>query len=414
VESRTVVLGGRLLADRGTDLADLAAGSRRDVISPSVLHVTTQVSDQGGAEVSLVQFLAHLQGLGVRNTVLPLFSRRTSARIPDLRDHGVRVLDPPDGGLVRHTRTVRRLHRDLRPDIVHSSIWDADLAARLASIGSGAVRVVSLVNTPYAPEAFAVAPSPRRLAAYRRLEGVLARHLTDAFHALTDTVADAAVSSLGIDRSRIRVIPRGRDRRVLGEPSARRRMEGRERLGLSLGAEVVLNVARHEPQKGLIHLVRAFAEVAAARPRAVLIQAGRQGSATPELGTEIERLKLGPRIRLLGRRTDVGDLLAASDVFAFSSLWEGLGGAVLEAMAMEVPVVTFAVPAVREILGGHGLISAMGDESGFAENLLRVLDGRERASATASAARARFDKHYTVETVAMRMAEFYRELLGKR
>jgi glycosyltransferase involved in cell wall biosynthesis len=304
------------------------------------------------------------------------------------------------------------LLRDLRPDVLHSTIWEADLVARLAGTGSGVMRVVSLVNTPYAPEAFAAARSPRRLEAYRRFEGLLARHSTDAFHALTETVADAAVRTLGVDRGRIRVVPRGRDRRVLGEPSSQRRAAVRARVGLPPDAEVLLNLARHEPQKGLVHLVRAFAEVAAARPRAVLLQAGREGSATPEVHAEVERLGLASRMRLLGRRTDVGDLLAAADVFAFSSLWEGLGGSVLEAMAMEVPVAAFRVPAVCEVLGGHGLVSAIGEDSGLAANVAHLLDDSQHARAIAAAARARFEDHYTIEAVATQMAHFYRHLLG--
>lgn len=382
--------------------------------SPLVLHVVPQVSDQGGAEVSLVQFVSHLQSLGVRNALLPLYSRRTSERLPQLREAGVHVFDPIDQGPLRRAAAVRRAVGQLQPDVVHSSVWDADVAAHVGCLGLNVVRVVSLVNTPYAPEAIAAARSPRRLEIYRRTEGVLGRRLTDQFHAITGAVADSAVQSLGIDRNKIRVIPRGRDRQTLGHPSAERRSHVRAQLSLSEDAEVVLNVARQEPQKGLVHLLRAFNEIAAERPRAVLLQAGREGSATAELKDEIAKLGLGDRVWLLGRRTDVGDLLAACDVFAFSSLWEGLGGAVLEAMAMDAPVVAFGVPAVREVLGDAAEICALGDTDGFAKGLRRLLEDRAAAAQLAASARQRFEDLYTIEAVADQMAEFYRSLVGEK
>lgn len=379
---------------------------------PTVLHVATHVSDQGGAEVSLLQTLEGLQEQGIRNVVLPLSSRWATESVRTLHDAGVRVLEPTDGGVLRNARRVRDLQRSVRPDVVHSVLWDADLAARLAHPGSGTRHVSSLVNTPYTPEAFAAAPSPRRLAVARALEGVMARRLTTRFHAISGSVADAAVAQLGVDRRRVEVVPRGRDRRLLGEPSGDRRHAVRQLLGVPLRVPLVLNVARQEPQKGLDLLLAAFAELAARHPGAVLVQAGREGAASSALRSAVTALGLDGRVRFLGRRTDVADLLTASDVFAFSSLWEGLGGAVLEAMALEVPVVAFDVPAVREVLGGHGLLARLGDPADLAARLLEALDDGPGSRARAAAARQRFDEHYALDVVVPRMAAFYRSVAG--
>lgn len=399
-----------MVSEPGTNQAGRQAGNHEQPVRElSVLHVPLCVSDsRGGAGISLQHLLRHLQGLGVHNSVLPVRSG-TSAQLSHLRALGVRVLDAPDRGPVRCARAVRRAVSDLKPDVVHSSVFEADLAARLGAVGSGALRVVGLVNTEYAPEAVAAARSPLRLETKRRLHGLMARNLTDRFHALTQSVAEAAVQSLGIEPARIRVIPRGRDRAVLGEPSPNRGLRVRTTLGLPPDAEIVLNVARHEPQKGLPLLIAAFAEVAAERPRAILLQAGREGAATPTVIEEIDRRGLADRVRLLGPRSDVPDLLAACDVFAFSSLWEGIGGAVLEAMAMEAPVVTFRVPGVCEVLGGHGEVCEIGDVGGLAAGVLRMLDDRDAARLHAVAARARFETNYTIEVVATQMADFYRD-----
>ena len=99
---------------------------------------------------------------------------------------------------------------------------------------------------------------------------------------------------------------------------------------------MVINVGRQEHQKGQVLLVEAFSQVLANHPGALLLIVGRPGAATKAIETAIADAGLGGSVRLLGPRSDVADLLCAADVFAMSSLFEGLGGVVLEAMALNV------------------------------------------------------------------------------
>ena len=75
---------------------------------------------------------------------------------------------------------------------------------------------------------------------------------------------------------------------------------------------------------------------------------GRDGGATAALRTQVERLRLGDTVRFLGHRDDLPEILAAADIFAFPSRYEGLGGVLLEAMALALPIVASDIPAVRE------------------------------------------------------------------
>src|SRR5690606_1106187 len=163
-----------------------------------------------------------------------------------------------------------------------------------------------------------------KLRLLQQVDGWTARRLTDHFHAITQAVKQASVRDLGISPERITVVPRGRDEERGGKPGPERRRRGRGALGVPERAQVLSSVGRQEYQKGQRVLLEAFEQVAARRPNALLVIAGRKGHATPEL----ERLVAGSallqeRVRFLGHRDDVPDLLAASDVFVFPSLYEG-------------------------------------------------------------------------------------------
>ena len=135
-----------------------------------------------------------------------------------------------------------------------------------------------------------------------------------------------------------------------GNWSKERRARGREGLGIASDAPVIVTVGRQEYQKGQTHLIAAFERVAREYPEALLLLAGRRGYESGAIDAAIARSSFGDRIRSLGHRDDLPDVLAACDVFAFPSLYEGLGGAVIEAMALGLPVVSSDLPAVREVV----------------------------------------------------------------
>jgi glycosyltransferase involved in cell wall biosynthesis len=393
------------------------AGGESIVVRRSirVLHVTNHLADAGGAEVSLVQMLPHLQQRGIQNALLPLFSEWTSARADELRASGVEVLPPVGGRPAAHLAGVHRVIRSFRPDVVHSTLWNANLASQLTGLVDRVPVIVGIVNTQYSAEAFARARSPWKLETYRRAEGFLARHATARFHSLTEFAATDTCRALGISRGRVDVIPRGRDRSLLGEPTPERRAQVREALGIPAGTPVVLNVARQDTQKSLHELIEAMALVADRHPDVVLLQAGRPGSGSPAIDAAVARYPKAP-VRFLGQRSDVGDLLAASDLFAFSSHWEGQGGAVLEAMAMAVPVVSYDVPPILESTGGSGWSVPIGDVAVLAAAVSEALDDPGGRMRHAAAARRRFDEKFEIGAVSDRMAGMYREVVeaGRR
>jgi glycosyltransferase involved in cell wall biosynthesis len=367
----------------------------------------------GGAERSLAELLPGLAEAGITPIVACLY-RRNEGMERAVLERGFDVRFLRARRTLSRALEIRKLIRRERPDVVHTTIFEANVSGRLAAAGTGAVVVSSLVNTPWGAGR-ALDPNVRRpkVVAAQRIDAFTARHLTDHFHAITHAVRDWAVETLGLRPERITVIERGRDPERLGEPGAGRRAKARGSLGLTPDDEVILAVGRQEYQKGHRYLLEAMPGLLERRPNVVLLVAGRKGNASAEL----ERLLAGldpARVRLLGHRDDVPDLLAAADVFAFPSLYEGLGGSLLEAMALALPIVASDVPAIREVLDGGacGLLVPTASPAELGVAIERLLGDDGLRAGLAERGRARFLERYTLMRSTARMVELYRGLVA--
>jgi glycosyltransferase involved in cell wall biosynthesis len=375
-----------------------------------LLLVNSLVS--AGAELSLRALQTPLAERGIDTRLATLTAVGVGAG-----DRDIDVLGEAYPGRRRAVARARRAVRRHRPDLVHTTLFEADLVGRVAARLEHVPAVSSLVSTPYVAAARATEPvSPVKLRATQALDQLLARRATSAFHAISETVADAAVRGLRVPRDRITVVPRGRDAARLGEPTAARRETVRAALGIPRRVAFVVAVGREEPQKNHATLVEAVARLRARRDGVVLGIAGRRGRATPDIDAAVRGNGLPPEaVRRLGPRGDVPDLLSAADVFAFPSRWEGLGGAAIEAMALHTPIVAGDVPALRELLadGDAGLLADPADPAALAGALERTLAEPEETAQRAARAGKRFQVHYTLEASAAGMAAFYRAAAGR-
>ncbi|MEJ2542277.1 MAG: glycosyltransferase family 4 protein, partial [Gemmatimonadota bacterium] len=147
---------------------------------------------------------------------------------------------------------------------------------------------------------------------------------------------------------------------------------------------------------------------------ATLIVCGRNGHATSELKRIHAETGLGDRVRFLGNRDDVPEILAAADIFAFPSVYEGLGGAVIEAMALGLPVVCSDIPALREVVEQERnarLVPSM-DPRAMARALRTILEEPTMADRMGRRSRRIFLERFTLERSAQRMIDLYREVSG--
>ncbi len=365
----------------------------------------------GGAERSLAELLPALEDVGIE-PIIACLDHRTYGVEAEVVASGADVRFLPRRPIAR-LRELRRIVAKESPDLIHTTILASNLVGRLASIGTRVKVLTSLVNTPYAPiRKQDPRVRPMALAAVRLVDIATARRLTDHFHAITEAVKSWAVTDMGIDPSLITVVHRGRDPDRLGETGPERKRAARRALGLKDEDQVVLTVGRQEFQKGQRYLLEAVAALASSRPNLRLLMAGRRGASSPELDRLLAAPELAGRVHVLGHREDVPDLLAASDLFAFPSLFEGLGGSVLEAMALGLPIVASDLPAVREIVeeGKNALLVPVEDQDELADAIDRILQDPSLARAFGQRSREIFLERFTSTRSTEAMIDLYRQL----
>ncbi len=367
----------------------------------------------GGAQRSLAEMLPGLLSRGISPMIVSLSHQGEGVEAEVRRMVQVQFLGTRR--LAARTIELRRIIKRFQPDLIHTTISDSDFAGRLAAIGTAVPVLTSLVNTPYvAARLNDPHVSPLRLTAARLFDRATSR-LTTHFHAITHAVKSDAVRTLGIQPDRITVIERGRDAARLGERTPARRTAARSRLGMSEKDLIVINVARQEFQKGQRYLLDAFADVVAQHPDAVLLIAGRVGLATADLKARAARSPVGGRIVFLGHRDDVSELLAAADIFAFPSLYEGLGGALIEAMALGLPIVASDVPAIREVVesDSNALLVPPADEAALAGAITHLLADPPQRESFGRRSRTIFESRFGLEQSTAAMVVLYESVVGR-
>lgn len=366
----------------------------------------------GGAERSLSELLPCLERDGVYPTVVCL--RRAGEGVESSSiDRGMDVRFLPAGGWPSQVRHLRAMVVKERPDLVHTTIFEADVAGRVASIATSVPVMTSLVNTSYDPVRLRD-PNVRawKLQAVRRIDGLTARRCTTHFHAISRAVKDAAVRDLKIDPDDVTVVERGRDAERLGKPSPHRRAQARAALGVGQRDLVFTTVGRQEFQKGQWILLEAIGRLVSTHPDVRLLVAGRSGNASPRLRAAMAATSLNGEVRFLGHRDDAPEILAASDVFVFPSLYEGLGGALIEAMALGLPIVASDLSAIREVVepDGNAVLVPPGSARDLASALEALIGDAGRMKAMGLRSRKIFEERFTLERSAARMLELFQRV----
>jgi glycosyltransferase involved in cell wall biosynthesis len=380
-----------------------------------ILHLITTLGP-GGAEQIVYDLATRLDHdrfeVGVCSILDPVGRRGVFAE----RLHAAGVPVDTLGLTSRHqwlrTRRLRRLLRERKPDVLHCHLFHANLLGRWYGRRAGVPVILSTVHI-----------AERRTRPWRfRLE-----RATDPCGTLTvcvsNAVRDFQAAKTGLPHERFVVIPNGIDTSRFAAVPGPDRPAGagrsavgtgiRSELGIAPDASVIGGVGRLDPQKGYRHLVAAFGRILDHLPGAHLVIAG-DGPQRPLLESLAAELPRTDCVHLLGRRDDVPDLLAALDVFAMPSVYEGFGLTLAEAMAAGVPVVASNVDSLPEVLGledpggPHGRLVPPADPDALAAALLDTL--RNPHPDQLAAARRRILEHYDVNIMIERYKALYESL----
>ncbi|NLE67598.1 MAG: glycosyltransferase [Lentisphaerae bacterium] len=235
---------------------------------------------------------------------------------------------------------LRRLTAGFPRGIMHAHDFTGAFWGRLALRGSPGWRLA--VTDHLASQA---------LCAWKRLVYAMVLRRADMVMALGNATL-ARLRAWGVADGRLALAPIGPD---LPPPAPGARAALRHELRLEPGRVLALTCARLEAQKNLFWWLDLALR---ADPRLAFAIAG-EGRQALELGRRIRAAGAGERVRMLGLRRDVGNLLAAADIYVLPSAFEELPVSVLEAMAAGLPIV--AAPA-GEL---PGLVAGEGDPAGF-------------------------------------------------
>lgn len=197
-------------------------------------------------------------------------------------------------------------------------------------------------------------------------------------------------------------------------PASSSRVRVLEGLGLPPQARVVLTVGKLTVRKGYRTLVEALPTVAEREPEAYFAWVG-EGALKDELRGRVRELGLQERVRLVGYREDVPDLMAASDLFVLPSLAEALPLVVLEAMAAGLPVVGTRVCGTSEAVrdGDTGRLVAAGDADALAAAVIETLGSPRLAARWGAAGQKLAEREFGAARMARETADIYEELIQR-
>lgn len=358
----------------------------------------------GGVEVLVVETIRRLKDK-IQPTVFCLDAIGELGR--QLQAEGVEVLclQRRPGRDFRVARRMAQLLTARRIDVVHAHQYTPFFYAALARVLAGLrPRLILTEHGRHYPDRV----QPLRRAANR----LVLDRLANAVNAVCGFSARRLRDVDGFAGRRIEVIENGieLERYSAGE----NRADCRRRLGLDPERRYLVHVARCHPVKDQATLLRAFREIAQVRSDVDLLFAG-DGAVRPDLETSARQLGIEARTQFLGTRSDVPELLKASEVFVLTSLSEAASLTLLEAMAAGLPVVVTAVGGNPEIVrdGREGLLVPRGDFAAVARAILKLLADPGLASRLGTAGAARVRQHYRLERTIDRYFELYRSLCGR-
>jgi glycosyltransferase involved in cell wall biosynthesis len=308
------------------------------------------------------------------------------------------------GGLVRLTRFLRR-----QPyQVVHTHTSKGGFVGRLAARLAG---VPVIMHTVHGFAFHEASPAYVRKS-YSTLEQ-LASRWCDRIVSVSDFHRAWAIE-LGICNPRqIVAIPNGI------ADIARKRAAGlldiRRELGAGHGDLVILSMARLAPDKGLEYLIEAAAMLPHTGRRFQIVIAG-DGPERERLEQHAGYMGVTERVRFLGFREDVGDLLAASDLVVLPSLREGLSIALLEAMAAGKPIIATSIGSQREVTAHADMARLVrpADARALSEAIVRLAGDEALMARLGRTARAVYESRYTENRMLHAYRQLYLDLLSAK
>lgn len=365
---------------------------------PHVLLVHQPIDGGVGRHVSDVATGLSSRGFQVTlcGPALPTPPPPVSAQVSHVTVQMARAVTPRTDAIA--VRDLAEVVREVKPDLVHAHSSKAGATARLQRLRNRAVPVV------YTPHGYSFAShfaKGMQRVAYREMEHLLSP-LTSRIVCVCES--EARLARTVAASKRVRVVYNGITAAEAG-PVDPRVSE------LARSGPVICAMALLRSGKGLETLIDATPSVLSRHPRAQIAILG-DGPGLEELRARASARKAAHAIHFLGFHQEPLSALRGAQVFVHPSLAEAFPYAILEAMAAGVPIVASDVGGIGEAVldGQSATLVAPGRSEDLARALVAALDDPARQAEIARAARARFERYFTFETMLDRLISVYSEL----
>ncbi|AVR46900.1 hypothetical protein C7S20_17435 [Christiangramia fulva] len=357
----------------------------------------------GGAEKSMVVYAKFLKKES-HDVIFICRDKREVSYEEEVRKFGINIRFLQNKGLFSKVHELSTHIEEFKPEIIHSVLVSSNILVRLSRSFTKKGKVIqSLVNTPYSQERKKDSRlSWQKFLLAKQFDLWTARLYPSFYHSITETVLDHYRPIYRI-KNNYQIIFRGRN-----ENKNLKMDKGNHRFTL-------INVGRQEFAKGQIILLKAlkYLETEYGITEIYLKILGFEGKCSKNLQDFVLKAELQDRVQIPGFVKNVEEELSKSSVFVFPSYYEGLGGALIEAFAAQLPCICSDLPVLREVVGDEkgALFCAPGDFKCLAEQILKLYNNKDLRDSLSQYSYSRFKKAFQLNAINKQMFGMYKRVL---
>ena len=360
-----------------------------------------------GAEVQLLSLMRYLARLPEFECSVILFNEGRLAEELRKLPVSLTVISEQTFSPMGIAYRLAKALRKIRPDVVHTHKYKDSFIGTLVARSLGIPYVVRIVHG--LPEPF-MGLRNAKMVAYTAADRLMTDWLVDRVVAVSSDIEKVLIGLYGSNR--VSCIHNGIDLEAVRVTTSREAF--RRKWQIPEDAVVIGTVGRLVPVKGHAILLEATRILQASIGNVALVLVG-DGPLRKDLEANAKRLGLEKSVIFAGQQDQSYDFMNMMDVFVLPSLHEGIPMVVLEALALQRPVVATRVGGIPEVIehGQTGFLAEPSDASSLARLLQRLVEDLPMAVSIGKAGRTRVEEKFTARTMAGKTAELYEQVLSK-
>ncbi|MCZ8022781.1 MAG: glycosyltransferase [Cyclobacteriaceae bacterium] len=331
----------------------------------------------------------------------------------EFKKKGIEVLslnETPSNRFEYLSEKVIELIKDREVSLIHTTLYRSDQVGRKLKAKLKVQLINSLVNNSYSKSRYKNLSliGKIKLFGYQFYDR-LSSKIPDLYISNSEAIKLSNARALNLELNKVIVVYRGRERKLFLNPYQDEILQFRNQLNL-VDSCVFINVSRLVERKGQMDLIFAFKELIKSVSKAKLLIVG-EGVLKERLEKLIQQLGLQESVIMLGNRRDIPALLKASDYFIFPSYFEGLPGALIEAMFARIPIIASSIPENLECIDDSMAITFnVGDIRDMSNAMLQAVNYSNWNEKTENAFRVA-NERFDIENISLEYEEIYDSIL---